>query len=80
MGKLRTNFHDQLAIEMDYVGERTTKLYQRLKKEHKADQWQMGVGLFIWPVLFALEGGDGPSATEYAQLQGEYEALRENSV
>ncbi len=71
---------DQLAMEMDHVGRRTTELYQRLRNDRTNDNWQMGVGLFFWPVLFALEGGDGPEATEYAQLQGEYEALRENTV
>jgi len=72
---------DQIALEMDYVGSRTTELYHRLKKERKADNWQMGVGLLVfWPTLFALEGGDGPEATEYAQLKGEHEALRQNSV
>ena len=72
---------DQLAMEMDYVGQRTTKLYQRLKDERTADNWQMGVGLVLfWPALFALEGGDGPEAAEYAQLKGEYEALRDNAV
>ena len=72
---------DQIAMEMDYVGKRTTELYHRLKKERKADNWQMGVGLVLfWPTLFALEGGDGPEATEYAQLKGEHEALRQNSV
>ena len=72
---------DQLAMEMDYVGQRTTKLYQRLKDERKADNWQMGVGLVLfWPALFFLEGGDGPEAAEYAQLKGEFEALRDNSV
>lgn len=41
----------------------------------------MGIGLAVfWPALLFLEGGDGPEATEYAQLKGEYEALRQNSV
>ena len=71
---------NQLAMEMDHVGQRTTKLYQRLKKERNNDNWQMGVGFLFWPVWLALEGGDGPEATEYAQLKGEYEALRENTV
>lgn len=72
---------DQVAMEMDYVGQRTTKLYQRLKAERTADNWQMGVGLVLfWPSLFLLEGGDGPEAAEYAQLKGEYEALRDVSV
>jgi hypothetical protein len=72
---------DQIAMEMDYVGQRTTKLYARLKKERGKDNAQMGVGLLLfWPALFFLEGGDGPEAAEYSQLKGEYEALRENSV
>ena len=72
---------DQLALEMDYVGQRTNKLYQRLKAERTADNWQMGIGLLIfWPTLFLLEGGDGPEAAEYAQLKGDFEALRSNSV
>ena len=72
---------DQLAMEMDYIGQRTTKLYQRLKKESNTDNWQMGVGLVLfWPTLFALEGGDSPEASEYAQLKGEFEACRATSV
>lgn len=72
---------DQIVLEMDHVGTRTTTLYQNLKKERNADNWQMGIGLVLfWPVLFALEGGDGPEAAEYAQLKGDYEALRETSV
>lgn len=79
--KYRNYDCDQLALEMDYVSQRTNKLYQRLKSERKADNWQLGVGLLLfWPSLFFLEGGDGPEATEYAQLKGEYEALRTNAV
>ncbi|WP_205743104.1 hypothetical protein [Halioglobus maricola] len=71
----------QISQEMGYVGQRTTKLYNRLKSERTADNWQMGVGLVLfWPALFALEGGDGPEAGEYAQLKGDYESLRQNSV
>jgi hypothetical protein len=70
---------DQLAMEMDYVGHRTNKLYQQLKTDRDNDNWQMGVGMILfWPALLALEGGDGPNAAEYAQLKGEYEALRHN--
>jgi hypothetical protein len=71
----------QIAMEMDYVGQRTTKLYGRLKNQSTADKWQMGVGILLfWPSLLLLEGGDGPDSAEYAQLKGEFEALRENSV
>ena len=72
---------DQLAMEMDYVGQRTTRLYHRLKKERKADNWQVGIGLVLFlPTLLLLEGGDGAEAAEYAQLKGNFEALRTNSV
>jgi len=71
----------QLAMESDHIGRRTTELYHRLKAERKADNWQMGIGLVLfWPALFFLEGGDGPEAAEYAQLKGEYEAVRENTI
>lgn len=71
----------QIGIEMDYVGQRTGTLYQNLKAKRKADNWQMGVGLVLfWPTLFALEGGDGADAAEYARLKGEFEALRQTST
>ncbi len=66
---------------MDHIGRRTNTLYQSLKQKRSADNWQMGVGLVLfWPTLFALEGGDGAQASEYAQIKGEYEALRVTSV
>jgi hypothetical protein len=72
---------EQIAMEMDYVSQRTTRLHQKLEKENKADKWQMAAGLLLfWPVLFALEGGDGPEAAEYSQLKGEFESLRTNST
>jgi hypothetical protein len=72
---------EQLGEEMGYIGQRTNKLYHSLKKKRKGDNWQMGVGLLLfWPTLFALEGGDGPEATEYAQLMGEFEAARTTAV
>ncbi|MCO1336569.1 hypothetical protein MO867_19745 [Microbulbifer sp. OS29] len=72
---------DQIALEMEYVGQRTNTIYQNLKAERNADNWQMGIGLVLfWPTLFLLEGGDGPEAAEYAQLKGIFEALRSNSI
>ncbi len=72
---------EQVIMEMNHVGRRTSELYAQLKKEAKADKWQMGIGLLIfWPTLFALEGGDGVEAQEYARLKGEYEALRQSAV
>lgn len=72
---------DQIAAEMDHIGRRTNELFHSLKKASNNDKWQMGVGMILlWPVLFALEGGDGPEAAEYARLKGEYEALRQMAI
>lgn len=79
--KYQTYDCSQIGQEMDYVGQRTTKLYQSLKKESDNDNLQMGIGLILfWPALFFLEGGDGPGVAEYAQLKGEFEALRKSSI
>jgi hypothetical protein len=67
----------QLHIEMEHVTRKTTDLYASLKKRNKKDKWMMGVGMVIfWPTLFALSGGDSTEANQYAQLQGEEEAIR----
>ena len=72
---------DQIMMEMNYVSDRTVTLYERLNKKADDDAVQMGVGLVLfWPALFFLEGGDGPEASEYTQLKGEFEALRDVSV
>lgn len=72
---------NQIAQEMGYLEQRTNTLYQNLQRKRTNDNWAMGVGMVLfWPALFALDGGDGPEATEYAQVKGEYEALRQNSV
>lgn len=72
---------EDITMEQARIERRTNVLYHSLKKEADADKWQMAAGLVLfWPVLFALEGGDGPEAAEYARLKGEYEALRVNSV
>ena len=79
--KYRNYDDEQIILEMDYVGQRTSELYQRLKKKATGDKWQTGAGLLIfWPALFLLEGGDGPEAAEYGRLKGEYEALRQAAV
>ena len=70
----------QIALEKQQVERQTTKLFHSLKKERTKDNWQVGLGLFIWPAFFLVEGGDGPAATEYAQLKGEYEALQDNAI
>jgi len=71
---------EQIGSESDRIGRRVNVLYDQLKAESKADAWQAGIGIVLfWPALFFLEGGDGPQATEYRQLKGEYEALQRTS-
>lgn len=72
---------EQMAREMDNVGQRTTMLHAQLKEARNKDNAQMGVGLVLfWPALFFLEGGDGPEAAEYAQLKGDFEAMQVNAT
>ena len=71
---------DQIIMEMDHIGRRSAELYRSLKNESSKDTGQMALGVLFWPALFFLEGGDGPEATEYAQLKGQYEALRTLAV
>ena len=69
---------DQIAMKMDYVGQRTTRLHARLKKKSDNDSAQMGIGLVLFlPALFFLEGGDGLEAAEYSQLKDEYGASKD---
>jgi len=72
---------EQIGMEIGNVERRTGIIYQNLKSEATADAWQMGVGLVLfWPILFALEGGTSPVASEYTQLKGDHKALQSISV
>ena len=72
---------DQVAMEMDRIGQRVGQLYLNLKEEADHDAAQLTFGLlFLWPTLFFLEGGDGPEAAEFARLKGEYDALQTVAV
>lgn len=67
---------NQISTEMSYLDRRTQELYRSLKKKNEDDTVQMTVGMFaLWPALLFLEGGDGPQATEYSRLKGEFNAL-----
>lgn len=60
---------------------RSDDLYVTQSAKSRADKWKMGIGMVLfWPALFALEGGDGLEAAEYARLKGEQEALRSLSL
>ncbi len=75
--KYNTYTCEQVTSELEYVSNETSNLYTIIKKKADNDAIQMGVGLVLfWPTLFFLEGGDGPEAVQYANLKGEYKALR----
>ena len=71
----------QIALEIYRVDARISELYTSLKKTADTDAVQMSVGLILlWPVLFALEGGDGAEAAEYGRLKGERQALNQTAL
>ncbi|HEY0626954.1 MAG TPA: hypothetical protein VGD10_09495 [Allosphingosinicella sp.] len=67
---------DQLAIERTAVEYRANILYHSLRKRAKGDAVKMGLGSTIFlPALFFIKG-NGTKAAEFAQLKGDYQALR----
>ena len=71
---------EQISFELGFVARRTQALYDTLRSTRRHDNWQAGVGVILLPTLFALEGGDGVEASEYAFLKGEFEALQYASM
>ena len=70
----------QINMEKSEVERRVNELYYKVEKRAKNDRAAMGVGMVLfWPLLFFLKG-DSPEAAEYAQMKGEYDALRSISV
>ena len=79
--KYQTYDCQQVGLEQSNIEQRTNVLYHRLKGRNNSDKWMMGIGLVVaWPALLFMKGNNGAENTEYAQLKGEYEALRQASV
>ena len=69
---------EDIQLELDFVVRRENELYNFLKKKADMDAAQMTIGMVLfWPMLFGLEGGDGPEAAEYCRLKGERQALED---
>ena len=62
------------------MSRKAQELHGSLKKKADNDQAQTALSLIFWPSLLFLEGGDGPQATEYAQLKGERDALEDSAI
>jgi len=72
---------EDIQLELDFVTRRENELYNFLKKKADLDALQLGTSLLLfWPMLFALEGGDGQEAAEYRRLKGERQALEDLSI
>ena len=79
--KFQTYDCSQVAFEQASIEQRTTTLYHTLKKRNNNDKWMMGVGLVVaWPALLFMKGNNSAQNSEFAQLKGDYEALRGVSV
>ena len=71
----------QIAVERAAVEQRTNALYHTLKRRNNSDNWMMGIGMLVaWPALLFMKGNNTAQNSEYAQLKGDYEALRSVSV
>jgi len=71
---------EQIQMELGRVSRKAQELHGTLKKKADNDSLQTAASLIFWPTLFFLEGGDGPQATEYARLKGEYDTLESTAV
>lgn len=71
----------QVGVEQASIEQRTNVLYHNLKSRNNSDKWMMGVGLLVaWPALLFMKGNNSAENAEYAQLKGDYEALRQFSI
>lgn len=67
---------DQIAIERTAVEYRANRLHRQLRHRANADTAKMAAGTVIFlPTLLFLKG-NGAKAAEYAQLKGDYRALK----
>ena len=72
---------DQISRDLIRVEQSVSELHGRLDKTASDDEAQMAIGIILfWPVLFFLEGGDGPEAAEYGRLKGEKQALEKVAI
>lgn len=69
----------QLAREAQRVADRAAMLAGRIDDNARDDKIVAGVGaVLFFPALLFIDG-DGPEATEYAQLKGQHEAIQEEA-
>ena len=70
----------QLAREARRVADRAAMLAGRIDDNARDDKIVAGVGaVLFFPALLFIDG-DGPEATEYAQLKGQHKAIEEETI
>ena len=71
----------ELQAETQSCINKITDLANVLNQKADTDETQAAVGLILlWPVLFALEGGDKEEAAEYSRLKGELNAMEQVAI
>ncbi len=66
---------EHIQLELERNAEETGELQYTLQDKANVDAAQMSIGIFFFPTLLFLEGGDGKDAKKYARLKGERRAL-----
>lgn len=71
---------EDIDVEVHRVIDRAVEVAKMVDARSSEDDFKMAMGMIVFlPPLFFIEG-NGPEATEYAALQGQYEALKEISL
>jgi len=65
----------QIQVELERNAEETGELQYTLQDKANVDAAQMSIGIFFFPTLLFLEGGDGADAKQYARLKGQRRSL-----
>lgn len=71
---------DQIGTESERVLSRAQTLAGKLNDNASGDAAAMGIGLILFSPALLFLHGNGPEATEYSQLEGEYAALEQASI
>lgn len=70
----------ELHAEMQVNVTKVRELSQIINDKADDDQAQAAGAILFWPILFALEGGDGHEAAEYSRLKGEINTMEKVAI
>jgi hypothetical protein len=66
---------DEIHTRMDSLLTLSENLHSDMKRKHATDIAATTGSLFFWPVLFFIKGKSSANNSEYARLQGMYDAM-----